>query len=152
MAATYTEVTETRGACPLLCLSCQALVDWARSLRSIGEREQLVWHQSPADLTASMRHCPFCDFVGSRVASNYFETSDKIHFIVELRRSTPYITMVDCLVDGEFEEDKQFYPYTTLSRTKCRATDVGQAHQRFAVANHPQTYSSSFWIVTDDGG
>jgi len=151
MADTCSQVIETEHTPKSLCPSCQALVGWARCPRSVGERGQIIWHQTPADLTTSMQHCPFCEFIGSRVFPEYFQTSDKIHFVIELRRSTPDATMVDCLADGEFEDDKQFYPYTDIMRTNCRSTDVGLDHQRLAVRSHAQSFSSSFWLVTDDG-
>jgi hypothetical protein len=108
-----------------LCSSCEKLVDWARSPRSLGEKEQVIWHPTPDDLTASMPHCCFCEFMGSLVNKESFTPQDKVHFIIELQRSTPHATMVDCLVDGEFEEDKQFYPYTDIMGSNCRGTDVG---------------------------
>ena len=150
--AQYAQVSESGAGGPKpVCSSCQALVNWARSPRSIGEREQIVWHQTPANLTASMKDCPFCEFIGSRVIPSFFETIDKIYFVLELRRTTPNATMVDCLADGEFEEDKKYYPYTNWFRTNCRSTDVGKNHQRAIVSRHPQTHSSSFWLVADDG-
>jgi hypothetical protein len=58
--------------------------------------------------------------------------------------------MVDLLADGEFEEDKQYYLYTDVMISNCRGTDVGRKNQRFLIANHAQTYSSSFWVVVGD--
>jgi len=98
-----------------------------------------------------MKDCPFCEFIGSRVTPSYFDTTDKIHFVIELRRSAPHATMVDCLVDGEFEEDKKYYPYTDIMRTNCRSTDVGKDGQYLAVPNHAGSSSSSFWLVVDNG-
>ncbi|KAK4442048.1 heterokaryon incompatibility protein-domain-containing protein [Podospora aff. communis PSN243] len=133
-----------------LCSSCEKLVEWARSSRELDEKEQVIWHQTPDDLTASMPHCPFCEFMGSRVNKESFTSQDKVHFVIELRRSTPHATMVDCLIDGEFEEDKQYYPYTDWWRSNCRSTDVGRDRQRLPIPHHPGTHTSSFWLVPGD--